>query len=74
MPSIMMRFVVKRLMEGIKPLTLLKMFRGSMDKLQRDKFEPALLKAGDDVANQRALDTVRLARCTYMRRSQAKRQ
>lgn len=38
-----------------------------MNRLQGHKLEAALLEAGDDSTDQRALDAVRLRKCPYMR-------
>ena len=42
--------------------TLLEVLRGSVDKLHSNELEATLLEAADDVANDAALDTVRLHR------------
>jgi hypothetical protein len=41
-------------------LTLLEVLGGCMDELQGDKLEAALLKAGNDVSDETALDAVGL--------------
>jgi hypothetical protein len=41
-------------------LTLLEVWRGSMDELESDEFETTLLEATDDVANETSLDAVGL--------------
>ena len=40
--------------------TVLEVLRGRLDKLHRNELEAALLKAGDDRANESTLDTVGL--------------
>ena len=40
--------------------TLLEVLGGCVDELQGDKLEAALLKAGDDVSDETALDAVGL--------------
>jgi hypothetical protein len=46
--------------EGI--LTLLEVLGGRMDELESDEFEAALLEAADNVADETALDAIRLER------------
>ena len=41
-------------------LTLLEVLGGCVDELQGDKLEAALLKAGNDVSDEAALDAVGL--------------
>ena len=47
-------------------LTLLEVLLAGVDELERDELVAALLEAGNDVANEAALDAVRLfKRCEY---------
>ena len=41
-------------------LTLLEVLGGGVNELERDELEAALLEAADDVADEAALDAVRL--------------